>query len=223
MRQQNQELIYLDGMWLRKEQLLQLAIGSGNYAVAEHYLCALMADAVIKGRRESIVEVNQVRVHYGLKPIPMSEDDLEEEEDLNGKVKLTPAEKEAKMRFINMSWEGKLKVLRLSIKRLLDDIELFKYSVHWLAIFLVLRDRLWTDKLTQASFLDLAKEISPVGLPERLRLTESTMKNFSREFKGENWHQEYFLMKRNPHSKLCEVFWNIIQETILTENMTENL
>ena len=32
------EYIYLDGMWLKGEQLLKLAMNVGNYAQAEHYL-----------------------------------------------------------------------------------------------------------------------------------------------------------------------------------------
>ena len=61
------EYIYLDGLWLRREQLLQLAMGVGNYAQAEHYLFALLADAVVKGKREAILEVNKVREHYGVR------------------------------------------------------------------------------------------------------------------------------------------------------------
>ena len=56
MKEQNKELLYLDGMWLRQEHLLNLAMGVGNYAQAEHYLFALLADAVVKGRREAILE-----------------------------------------------------------------------------------------------------------------------------------------------------------------------
>ena len=47
MINQNQELIYLDGMWLRQEHLLNLAMGVGNYAQAELYLFALLADAIL--------------------------------------------------------------------------------------------------------------------------------------------------------------------------------
>jgi hypothetical protein len=32
MKEQNKELLYLDGMWLKEEQLLKLAMGVGNYA-----------------------------------------------------------------------------------------------------------------------------------------------------------------------------------------------
>ena len=96
MKEQNKELLYLDGMWLRQEHLLNLAMGVGNYAQAEHYLFALLADAVVKGRREAILEVNKVREHYGVKAIPLSDDDLEDDDDLQGKTRLTAADEQAK-------------------------------------------------------------------------------------------------------------------------------
>ena len=39
MEKLHKEYIYLDGMWLKEEQLLKLAMNVGNYALAEHYLC----------------------------------------------------------------------------------------------------------------------------------------------------------------------------------------
>ena len=101
------EYIYLDGLWLRREQLLQLAMGVGNYAQAEHYLFALLADAVVKGKREAILEVNKVREHYGIKAIPLSDDDLEDDDDLQGKTRLTAADEQAKKLFLKMTREEK--------------------------------------------------------------------------------------------------------------------
>ena len=98
-------------MWLKEEQLLKLAMNVGNYALAEHYLCALLADAVIKGRREVITEVNKVREHYGMTPIPLSEDDLEDDNDLMGRTRLTAADEQARRRFLNMPREDRLCIL----------------------------------------------------------------------------------------------------------------
>ena len=107
MKEQNKELLYLDGMWLRQEHLLNLAMGVGNYAQAEHYLFALLADAVVKGKREAILEVNKVREHYGVKAIPLSDDDLEDDDDLQGKTRLTAADEQAKKLFLKMTREEK--------------------------------------------------------------------------------------------------------------------
>ncbi len=205
------EYIYLDGLWLRREQLLQLAMGVGNYAQAEHYLFALLADAVVKGKREAILEVNKVREHYGIKAIPLSDDDLEDDDDLQGKTRLTAADEQAKKLFLKMTREEKLDVLRLA------DYHLFNYARHWLAIFLVVRDRLVGESLNQTSFIDLASEITPDDLPEKLRMCKNTMKNFSREIKESDRGEVYYRMKHNPQELLCDTFWSIIQETILTE------
>ena len=217
MEKLHKEYIYLDGMWLKEEQLLKLAMNVGNFAQAEHYLCALLAGAVIKGRRKVITEVNKVREHYGVTPIPLSEDDLEDDDDLKGRMRLTAADEQAKRLFLKMSKEDRLYVLRRSMDRLIADYHLFNYARHWLAIFLVVRDRLVGESLNQTSFIDLASEITPDDLPEKLRMCKNTMKNFSREIKESDRGEVYYRMKHNPQELLCDTFWSIIQETILTE------
>ena len=211
------EYIYLDGMWLKEEQLLKLAMNVGNFALAEHYLCALLADAVIKGRREAIVEVNKVREHYGVKAIPLGQDDLQEDDDLKGKTRLTAADEQAKRLFLKMTEEERLELLRKCMRRLIADYHLFIYARHWLAIFMVVRDRLVGESLNQTNFLTLANEITPDDLPEKLRMCKNTMKNFSRDIKESDRSEVYYRMKHNPQELLCDTFWSIIQETILTE------
>ena len=218
MEKLHKEYIYLDGMWLKEEQLLKLAMNVGNFALAEHYLCALLADAVIKGRREAIVEVNKVREHYGVTAIPLSEDDLESDEDLNGKTRLTAADEQARKHFLNMSREDRLCVLRRSMVRLLADYHLFNYARHWLSIFMVVRDRLVGESLNQTSFLTLANEITPEGLPLKLRFGENTRKNMGREICEVDRGEVYYRMKRNPQKQLCDTFWDIVKDTILTQD-----
>ncbi len=212
------EYIYLDGMWLKEEQLLKLAMNVGNYALAEHYLCALLADAVIKGRREAITEVNKVREHYGVTAIPLSEDDLEDDNDLKGRMRLTAADEQARRRFLNMPREDRLCVLRRSMDRLIADYHLFNYARHWLSIFMVVRDRLVGESLNQTSFLTLANEITPEGLPLKLRFGENTRKNMGREICEVDRGEVYYRMKRNPQKQLCDTFWDIVKDTILTQD-----
>ena len=212
------EYMYLDGMWLKEEQLLKLAMNVGNYALVEHYLCALLADAVIKGRREVITEVNKVREHYGVTPIPLSEDDLEDDDDLKGRMRLTAADEQARRRFLNMPREDRLCILRKSMDRLIADYHLFNYARHWLAIFLVVRDRLVGESLNQTSFLTLANEITPEGLPLKLRFGENTRKNMGREICEVDRGEVYYRMKRNPQKQLCDTFWDIVKDTILTQD-----
>ena len=218
MEKLHKEYIYLDGMWLKEEQLLKLAMNVGNYALAEHYLCALLADAVIKGRREVITEVNKVREHYGVTPIPLSEDDLEDDNDLMGRARLTAADEQARRRFLNMPREDRLCILRKSMDRLIADYHLFNYARHWLSIFMVVRDRLVGESLNQTSFLTLANEITPEGLPLKLRFGENTRKNMGREICEVDRGEVYYRMKRNPQKQLCDTFWDIVKDTILTQD-----
>jgi hypothetical protein len=205
-------------MWLKEEQLLKLAMNVGNYALAEHYLCALLADAVIKGRREVITEVNKVREHYGVTPIPLSDDDLEDDNDLMGRTRLTAADEQARRRFLNMPREDRLCILRKSMDRLIADYHLFNYARHWLSIFMVVRDRLVGESLNQTSFLTLANEITPEGLPLKLRFGENTRKNMGREICEVDRGEVYYRMKRNPQKQLCDTFWDIVKDTILTQD-----
>ena len=210
------ELMYLDGMWLRREQLMQLALNVGSYALAEHYLCALLADAVVRGRREAIVEVNKVRERYGVRAIPLADGELEDEGRRLHSMQ-TAADQEARRLFTKMDREHRIGVLRRSLSRLLGDHHLFTYARHWLAIFMVVRDRLVGESLNQLSFIDLALEISPDNLPEKLKMHKNTTKNFGREISEADRGEVYYRMKRNPQKELCDTFWNIIKETILTE------
>ena len=218
MEKLHKEYIYLDGMWLKEEQLLKLAMNVGNYGLAEHYLCALLADAVIKGRREAIREVNKVREHYGVTPIPLSEDDLEDDDDLKDKTRLTAADEQAKRLFLKMSREDRLCVLRRSMDRLIADYHLFNYARHWLSIFMVVRDRLVGESLSQTSFLALAGEITPESMPLKLRFGENTRKNMGREICEVDRGEVYYRMKRNPQKQLCDTFWDIVKDTILTQD-----
>lgn len=212
------EYIFLDGMCLQEKQLLNLAMGVGNYAQAEHYLFALLADAVVKGRREAILEVNKVREHYGVKAIPLSDDDLEADGDLQGKARLTAADVEAKKLFLKMTREERLDVLRQSMRRLIAEYHLFNYARHWLAIFMVVRDRLVGESLNQTNFITLASEITPEGLPLKLRFGENTRKNLGREICEKDRGEVYYKMNRNPQKQLCDTFWDIVKDTILTQN-----
>ena len=212
------EYIFLDGMCLQEKQLLNLAMGVGNYAQAEHYLFALLADAVVKGRREAILEVNKVREHYGVKAIPLSDDDLEDDDDLQGKTRLTAADEQAKKLFLKMTREERLDVLRQSMRRLIAEYHLFNYARHWLAIFMVVRDRLVGESLNQTNFITLASEITPEGLPLKLRFGENTRKNLGREICEKDRGEVYYKMNRNPQKQLCDTFWDIVKDTILTQN-----
>jgi hypothetical protein len=83
---------------------------------------------------------------------------------------------------------------------------------------MVIRDQLFGGCLSQAEFLSLAIKITPDELPKKLRICKSTMKNFGREVGEDDRGQAYYRMHCNPQKELCDTFWAIIQETILTAN-----
>ena len=215
MKNELRDYVFLDGMWLQEQQLLKLAMNVGSLPGAEHYLCALLFDAVIKGKRELLLEVNKVREHYGASPIPLGDEDLKDDKELRGKSRVSVADEQARKLFLKMTNEEKLEVLRESFKTLLSDFHLFIYNRHWLGIYMVLRDRLMGD-LSQVDFIDLANDMCPEDFPEELRMSLSTKKNFGREINANERGEVYFKMKHNPQGLLCDTFWDIVRMTLLT-------
>lgn len=211
------EYVFLDGMWLQDKQLLKLAMNVGSFQLAEHYLCALLFDAVAKGKREMLVEVNRVREHYGIAPIPLSIDDMKDDRELRGKMRVGADDEEARALFLNMEQAERLEVLRVSMLLLLSDHHLFIYARHWLSVFMVVRDRLVGPSLSQVSFASLAIDISPKEMPQRLRFSDTTRKNLMRQIDNEERDEVYFKMKKNPQKRLCDTFWDIVKNTILTQ------
>ena len=208
--------VYLDTMWLQDKQLLKLAMNVGSFQLAEHYLCAYLFDAVTKGKREALLEVNKVREHYGVAPIPLSDEDMRDERDLRGKTRVSASDIQAKKLFLKMEREERIDVLRKSMELLLSDHHLFIKQRHWFAIFLVVRDRLVGESLSQVDFIGLAEEISPASLSKNLRMSMTTKKNFGREICEEDRGEVYYKMKHNPQKDLCDTFWDIVRMTLLT-------
>ena len=215
MNKDLKDYVYLDTMWLQEKQLLKLAMNVGSYQLAEHYLCAYLFDAVAKGKREALLEVNKVREHYGVAPIPLSQEDMQDDYELRGKTRVTTADIQAKKLFQKMTREERIDVLRTSMRQLLTDFHLFIYTRHWLGIFMVVRDRLVGESLSQVNFICLANEICPEGMSHELRMSKTTMKNFSREIDEQDRGEVYYKMKRNPQKMLCDTFWDIVRMTIL--------
>lgn len=207
----NQDLLCLDGIWMTKGQLLKMALKAGSYAFAEHYLFALLFDAFQTGRREVLKEINEVRQHYHVEPLSLSGDF----EDA-GKEHDSAADKEAVKLFGKMPYEKKIEALSYSLLKLYDK-HLFTQTRHWLAIYLVVRDRFFNGSLKQTAFLKLVNDMSLGDLPEVLRMDKNTTKNFGREICDADREMAYFLMKHNPQVDLCDAFWGIIKETILTQ------
>ena len=214
MKNQNQELVYLDGMWLKEEYLIQLAIGVGNFALAEHYLCAYLAHAVIFGNGDAIEKVNMVREHYQMPKIPLPKNSGDTDSIYNRKS--YELDETAKFRFLKMDQNRRRAVLKDCLTYLRLNYDLFKFARHWLSVYLVVRDRLVGESLTQCNFEEYANDITPDDWPDKLKCGEHTAKNFSRELDVKDRGEAYYDMKNNPQEELCNIFWEIVRQMILT-------
>lgn len=89
----------------------------------------------------------------------------------------------------------------------------FTTKNHWIGTFLVVRDRLERAGFTQTDFQNMADSITPDEFPERLHISESTMKNFTKVITDPRDRNEaYYDMENNPQEDFCEELWNVIQK-----------
>lgn len=93
--------------------------------------------------------------------------------------------------------------------------KLFTTKNHWIGTFLVVRDRLERPGFTQTDFQNLAENITPEEFPERLHISESTMKNFTKVITDPHDRNEaYYDMKNNPQEDFCDELWNAIERML---------
>ena len=91
----------------------------------------------------------------------------------------------------------------------------FTTKNHWIGTFLVVRDRLERAGFTQTDFQNMADSITPEEFPERLHISESTMKNFTKVISDPHDRNEaYYDMKNNPQADFCEELWDVLQKKL---------
>ena len=210
----HKEFVYLDGKWLKGDDVLTMAKNAGCMATAEHYLCAYLMNAVINGNMDAIAHLNEVRAIYNLKPIP--------DTDVNGKggnrngndVKADMARK----KFKTLTKEKRESLLKAGMKELKDmHANLFKSKIDWNGIFLVVRDRL-DESVRKSEFYTLAQKMTPEGWPTDMKIALSTMTNFAHYVEYNDRQEAYYDMENNPWEDLCDRFWEILEELILTSD-----
>ena len=189
MKEEN-EYVWLDGMLLKEEHLVKLAMNVGSFALAEHYLCALLAHGLMYGKTEIIDRVNEVRDFYGAPKIPMPGNEISK-----ACRKTDSQDDKARAVFKKMSLDERRKVLRSSLSMLRSNYHLFNYGCHWLGVFLVIRDRLEG---------------------ESLKMSLNTYKNFGREIDFNDKGEAYYDMEKCPQKEVCDTLWDIIKQMILT-------
>ena len=93
--------------------------------------------------------------------------------------------------------------------------KLFTTKNHWIGTFLVVRDRLERAGFTQTDFMNMADCITPEEFPDKLHISESTMKNFTKVITDPHDRNEaYYDMKNNPQEDFCEELWNVIEKML---------
>ena len=212
----SKDYIYLDGGWLKEDQLLQMAFKCGSWKDAEHYLFAYLANAVINGNQKAIQKVNEVREYYKVDPIPYSENNGKGSPQTN-KLADNSADL-ARKKYARFAWEQRKSVLEDSLKDIMNlHLKLFKSRVFWIGIFLVIRDRV-DGSLKKSEFSDLAVDITHEGWPPSLMISKTTLNNFSHYVAYPDSEEAYYDMRSCPWEKLCDTFWVILEKQILTKN-----
>ena len=93
--------------------------------------------------------------------------------------------------------------------------KLFTTKNHWIGTYLVVRDRLERTGFTQTDFVNMAASITPEEFPDRLHISTSTMKNFTKVITDSRDRNEaYYDMENNPQEEFCDEFWNALERML---------
>ena len=207
------EYVWHDGVRISDEQLVTLAKNAGCYALAEHYLCSLLAHGTMHGLTYYINKVNEVREHYGVIPIPTPKQD--DDSCCSGyRPKRESIEDQARKKYRAMSLEQRIALFRDCLVYLIvNHPSLFKFKNQWQGIYLVVRDRL-DNGLSQCDFLTFARSATPEHWPKKLVIAESVFKNIRRDLQSYDDDEAYYEMDYNPYGLLCDTFWDILKQLI---------
>ena len=121
-----------------------------------------------------------------------------------------------KLQFKNLDEDKQCEILKLAMEELLNfkvegGKKLFSNKQHWMGIYLVLFYRLSID-LQKNTFHIYADKITPDTCPTNLKITSSTMTNFSKTINSEDGI--------NPFRDTSNKFWAIIKNLFYKNNFT---
>jgi hypothetical protein len=207
------EYVWHDGVRISDEQLISMARNAGSYALAEHYLCSLLAHGTMYGLTYYINKVNEVRAQYGVMPIPTPKQ-ADDHEWNNSRHTRQSLDDQARRLYRALSQEQRKAMFKecLMILRM-NYPKLFRFKNQWQGVYLVVRDRL-DNGLSQSDFLSFAKSAIPKDWPARLWINENVIKNFSRDMQYDDDDEAYYEMDYNPFGLLCDTFWEILKQQI---------
>ena len=212
------EFIPLDGVYIKRDKVLTMARKCGNYLIAEHYLMPVLFYTTPMNKQWIDEEVNKIRSIYSMMPYsplrtaPASANNMPNFVPM----KKTPADV-ARESYRKLSLQERYEVLKEALSTLkANHGHLFSKQACWIGIYLVVRDRL-DGSIKKDAFFDFAVLCTPEDWKDAHRIKKTTMSNFAREIKdSEDREQAYYDMMSNPFEELCNKFWDILQEVILT-------
>ena len=70
-KEKEPEYIWHDGVRIREDQLVSMAMSAGTYALAEHYVCSLLAHGCANGLAYIINKANEIRECYQVRKFPV--------------------------------------------------------------------------------------------------------------------------------------------------------
>ena len=206
------EYIWHDGVRIREDQLVSMAMSAGTYALAEHYVCSLLAHGCANGLAYIINKANEIREFYQVRKYPVPSMD-EDSATPSTKYRVS-IEDQVRKKYRCMTVEEREKLLRVCLGALHANYpKLFRFKNQWQAIYQVIRDRL-DGGLLQCNFLSIALSATPNDWPTNLQINENVIKNFGRVMDIPD-DEAYYELKYNPMSDLCDTFWNIIKCEII--------
>lgn len=218
-KEQEVQYIWHDGVRIREDQLVTMAMGAGSYALAEHYVCSLLAHGCAHGLSYLINKANEIRDFYQVRKYPVPNMD-EDKVSPSSKYRCS-VEDQIRKKYRCMTPDERTSLLRSCLGELRANYpKLFRFKNQWQGIYFVIHDRL-DASLTQCDFIGMAKKSTPSGWPARIAISGNEFKNLRRDFQIEDYDELYYEMDYNPHRTLCDTFWEVIKEWICGKNVED--
>ena len=215
MKQNNNEVQYIwhDGATIPEDLLISMAKTAGCYESAKPYLFSLMAHGLNHGIRNYIYKVNEIRDYYHVVPIPIAK-----EMEQGTTCDQTHHADVARKRYKALNLDCREQVVTNSLKLLLTNHRnLFCSKTDWAGIYLVIKDRL-NGRISKTRFTRLMMNLTRDWWPKELQIGARTLSNFGRCVAYKDRLEAYYDMEKNPWAELCDTYWNLLMQQILTQN-----
>ena len=216
-KDQNVEYIWHDGIRISEDQLVSMAMSAGSLALAEHYVCSLLAHGCGQGLAYLVDRANEIRAHYQAAKYPAPNRDADSNAPAGRRNCSTEDLIRKKYRCMTPSERTGMLCACLAGLRA-NHPGLFRFKNQWQGIYFVVRDRL-DASVTQCDFVAMAKEATPADWPSRIAISGNEFKNLRRDAQIEDYDEMYYEMDCNPHRVLCDTFWEVMKNWICGNNV----